>query len=374
MTLLTLVSKQVWPQILAILHYRPNRVILAHTDEASESRGPAERLRDFLRDSLHMPEGSVELVPIPHDEFRGVVEGLATVADRLSLDAENCRLHFTGGNKLMALAAVEWCRLAETPCFYLERDLRVFPFLSRGAELSPQEPFQLDVHLARSLPPLALLCCQLGSAEVTGSGQHLTLNKRGESLPEIEFGNLLRQETDFRKFLNWDIVETEERPGNSLEFATAVALLRLGVPVVQRSVRLVPRVFRGSGWQEGELDLIFNWAGKLWVVDCKDRHSAATKVDQLRTEILRQTTPDRRLNELLDKFGEELRSRDLHPLKEDLLAVAEAGGLLGRAICVRREPLPTQAAEFADSRHLSVVMRDRLITDLRRVLFPKGAR
>ena len=55
------------------------------------------------------------------------------------------------------------------------------------------------------------------------------------------------------------------------------------MPVVQRSVRLVPKVLRGSGSEEGELDLVFNWAGKLWVVDCKDRRSTESKVDQLRT-------------------------------------------------------------------------------------------
>ncbi len=164
--------------------------------------------------------------------------------------------------------------------------------------------------------------------------------------------------------------ETQNNSGFALEFATAVALLKLGVPVVQRSVRLVPKVLRGSGREEGELDLVFNWAGKLWVVDCKDRRSAESKVDQLRTEMLRQLTPDQRLTELLDKLGAEMQERDLHPLKEDLLAVAEVGGLLGRAICVRRDELPLQAVEFARSRNLPVVLKHRLIAELRSVLFP----
>lgn len=43
------------------------------------------------------------------------------------LDETNCQVHLTGGNQLMAMAAAEWCRLAGIPCFYLERDLRVFP-------------------------------------------------------------------------------------------------------------------------------------------------------------------------------------------------------------------------------------------------------
>jgi hypothetical protein len=146
----------------------------------------------------------------------------------------------------------------------------------------------------------------------------------------------------------WDAPEPDHQHGFDLEYAAAFSLLKLGVPVVQRSVPLAPRVLRGSGRQEGELDLVFNWAGKLWVVDCKDRRSAEDKVDQLRAEILRQTTPDHRLGGLLDKLTDELRERDLHPLKEDLFAVVEVGGLLGRAVCVRRSPLPVQAARPAD--------------------------
>ena len=372
MTLLSLASKQIWPQVLGFLHLnpRPDRLVLFHTDEESESAGPARRLKELFVGQQLLPETAVELVRAPHDHFGNLIGTLGSTAERLGLDDTNCRMHFTGGNKLMALAAVEWCRLAGVPCFYLERDLRVFPFRPHGLDLLPQESFQLDPHLAPTIEPLALLRCQLGSAEVVGAGQRLTLNQRGRNLPEAEVALLLRKDEDFRKFLEWDVPEPEQQAGFALEFATAVALLKLGVPVVQRSVRLAPRILRGSGRQEGELDLVFNWGGKLWVVDCKDRTSAENKVDRLRTEILRQMTPDRRLSEMLDKLEEEMRARDLHPLKEDLLAVIEVGGLLGRAICVRRTSLPLQAKEFAESRKLGVVLKDRLISDLRPLLFP----
>jgi hypothetical protein len=369
-TLLSLASKQIWPQVLAVLNLRPARLVLFHSNEKGESKGPAERLRDFFQVGAVSDAPQVELRRVPHDRFKDVVDGFADAADELGLDDSNCRVHFTGGNKLMALAATEWCRLAGVPCFYLERDLSLFPFLPRGNDLLPQESFQLDPHLAREIEPLALVRCQLGNAEVVGPGQRLTLNESGRNLPDREIQPLLKQGFDFRKFLAWDASEPDHQHGFDLEYAAAFSLLKLGVPVVQRSVRLAPRVLRGSGRQEGELDLVFNWAGKLWVVDCKDRRSAEDKVDQLRTEILRQATPDQRLAGLLDKMTDELRERDLHPLKEDLLAVVEVGGLLGRAVCVRRSPLPVQAAEFANSRNVAVVLKDRLMNDLRSILFP----
>jgi hypothetical protein len=370
MILLSLASKQIWPQVLAVLHARPQRLVLFHSDEAGESKRPAERLRDFFATGAITNPPAVELQRVRHDCFKDVVDAFANTAERLHLDAENCRVHLTGGNKLMAMAASEWCRLAGVPCFYLERDLKVFPFQPSGTDLLPQPDFKLDPHLASVVEPLALLRCQLDGADIVGTGQRLTLNEQGQRLPESELQPLLRKGHDFRKLLAWDTEERESKPGFDLEYATAFALLKLRVPVVQRSIRLAPRVVRGSGRQEGELDLVFNWSGKLWVVDCKDRNTAENKVEKLRTEILRQMTPDRRLTEMLDKLSEELRERDLPPLKEDLLAVAEVGGLLGQAICVRRMTLPLQAEEFANSRRINVVLKDRLLEELRSRLYP----
>jgi hypothetical protein len=369
MPLLSLASRQIWPQVLAVLHARPQRLVLFHSAEEAASKRPAERLREFFQGGAIASPPDVELLRVPHDRFQEVVDAVADAAERWDLDQGNRRVHLTGGNKLMAMAAAEWCRLAGVSCFYIERDLRVFPFQASGYDLLPQPDFKLDPHLARDVQPLALLRCQLDRADIVSPGQRLTLNDHGRRMPESQFQPLLRDEYDFRKLLAWDLDETESRRGFALEYATAFALLKLGVPVVQRSVRLAPRVIRGSGKEEGELDLVFNWAGKLWLVDCEDKDSAEGKVDRLRTEILKQTSVGPGLDKLLARIEEELRDKELKPLKEDLLTVAEVGGLLGKAICVRRS-LPLQAREFAQSRNLSVVLKDRLLEALSVQLFP----
>jgi hypothetical protein len=372
MTLLSLASRQIWPQVLSVLHLRPQpqRLVLFHSDEEAESKRPAERLKFFLEPCGLLPPEAVTLRRVPHDSFQGIVDAFADVASEQELDDTNCRVNLTGGNKLMAMGAAEWCRLAGVPCFYLERDLRVFPFLPKGTDLLPQPDFKLDPHLARDLDPLPLLRCQLDTAEIVNPGQRLALNACGKDLPDAEFQPLLKRDHDFRHFLSWDAEEPETRQGDGLEYATAFALLKLGVPTVQRSIRLSPRVLRGSGREEGELDLVFNWAGKLWVVDCKDRRDAGGRMDKLRTEILSQTTVTIRISELLNQLEDELRERDLKPLKEDLLIATEAAGLLGRAIVVRRLPLPPQAQEFAASRRIPVILKDALLDGLRAQLHP----
>jgi hypothetical protein len=270
----------------------------------------------------------------------------------------------------MALAAAEWCRLAGVPCFYLERDLRVFPFEPKGADLLPQPAYQLDSHLARHLEPLALLRCQLDAAEIVRPGQRLQLNEQGRNLPLDNLPSLLKQGYDFRALLAWDQPDSETRAGDGLEYTVAWVLLKLGVPVVQRGIRLFPRVLRGSRLEEGELDLVFNWSGKLWLVDCKDRISPESRIKDLRAELKKQGPLSPQIREHLDRLTEELREKELKPLKEDLLAVSEVAGLLGRAICVRRSPLPLQAKQFARSRNLAVVLKDQLFEGLRTELFP----
>lgn len=370
MTLLTLASRQVWPQVLSVLHVRPEVLVLLHSGEESESRRPADRLKQFFVATGLLRSNSVVLRRVPHDQFKGVVDGLDNVAEELELDGTNCQVNLTGGNKLMAIAATEWCRLVGVRCFYLERDLRVFPFDTSAGDLLPQPEFQLDAHLAREMDPIDLLRCQLDSSEVVTPGQRITLNDRGRACPDLEFVPLLRKNFDFRKMLYGDIEGIESRPGDALEFATAFALLKLGVPQVRRGIRISPRVLRGASREEGELDLVFNWSARLWLVDCKDRYDAESRVNQLRTAVLGAGVLDPDVERLLGRIEEELREKDLKPLKEDILMAAEAAGLLGRALAVRRASLPEQARDFADSRNLPVILKERLLEDLRRQLYP----
>ena len=63
----------------------------------------------------------------------------------------------------------------------------------------------------------------------------------------------------------------------------------------------------------------------------------------------------------------ELKEKDIRVLREDLLQVSEVGGLLGSALAVRREALPPEAVEFAQSRRprVEVILKDQLEKKLR---------
>jgi hypothetical protein len=390
MTLISLASKQIWPQVLSVLHTRPAELILLHSSNEAESHGPAARLADFFVRVHVLSRGEVELRQVSHDDFHALVDSMAAVAQDHDLAPENCRVNLTGGNKLMVLAAAEWCRLTSVPAFYLERDYKLFTFEPQGREFVPTNGSEIGPHLADAYEPIDLLRCQVGAAEIRDPGQRLILKARQSPLPDAEFQARLEKKFDFRQLLEWDVPEPTSREGDPLEYATAFALLKLGIPVVQRSVKLKSRVLRRTEDDEGELDLVFNWGGKLWLVDCKDKSAGSRKLEALRNEILSligtselfgaaaQAPPGAGLGGQLDQtlrsIADELRYREIKTLREDLLLIGELGGLLGRAICVRKE-LPYPAArDFAASRRIPLVLKSKLVEELRRLLLSPGDR
>lgn len=373
MTLLSLASRQIWPQVLSVLQMRPDRLILFHSSQETESKQPAERLRNLFETLRLIPKG-VELVPVPHDSFGGLIDGLATVAEAQLLDESNCRLNLTGGNKLMAMAAAEWCRLNGVPCFYLERGLQVFPFQPVGTDLQAQPSYSLNPHLAKELDPVALLRCQLPTAEIVSVGERLTISAAGRTLDEHALIESLRANhvPNLGPWIQRTSADAGKatKTGDELELLTALVLLYLGVPVVQRGIRLRSGIGRTHWQDEGELDLVFNWSGKLWVVDCKHRRKPEARMAQLKEALSKLGPMTAEVELLLERLTDELRDKEMKPLKEDLLTIAEAGGLLGQPVAIRVTHLPSEAMEFARSRQLPVVLRDNLFEGLRALLHP----
>lgn len=366
-SLLSIVSKQIWPQLLPVLHFRPKQVILLHTDSASESKDPAGRLADFLKNN-HIC-GKVSLRPIAHDSFQSMVDSLGRVGEEFEIDETKAMVNLTGGNKLMAMAAAEWCRLNGVPCFYLERNMKLFGFGISKFDLVPQVPVKMNGELANGLHPLELLRCQLGEATIVDEGQTLQLNTHGSGMSLEEWRSNKFAKEDYRKFLKIEGANNPARLGDWLEYATAAVALKLGVSVVQRGIRLRPKVLDWRCNEEGELDLVFTWGGKLWLVDCKDRLGAKDRLDNLRFEIKRMGSISTSLMKTIESIETDLGLADMKTFRQDLQQVAEGAGLLGETVCVRSHPLPEGAVDFAKSRRISVIYVKDLVAGLENCLF-----
>lgn len=211
-------------------------------------------------------------------------------------------------------------------------------------------------------------------------GERVRLNEKGETVPLEEITAQLRKDTrldrggfDFRKWLDIEHDKIHEtREGDNLEYGVAVMLLRIGPQQVYRGVELKPHIY--AQLTEGELDLVFNWNGKLWVVDCKDKTSGKQKLDKFKTALLTEGVNLTAIQPQLDMVERELDEKDIKVLREDILQVSEVGGLLGSALAVRRPSLPKQAMEFAQSRRprVEVILKDELEKRLAALLRPKS--
>jgi hypothetical protein len=379
-TILALASRQIWPHALTLAHYRPQRLVLLHSDEQEESQQPAQRLREFLARSSELGVTVDPLERIPHDDFNLVKQRLEAIATEKQLSPETTAVNFTGGNKLMATAAFEWAKEKDIPAFYLERNNRLFQFSFSCGKTLAQPAVAVDPAMTDSLDAVELLTCQLGPGVVQFRGERLSLNGKGKNVPLEEIRARLRKEIrvqhggfDFRKWLEIERDKIRDaREGDNLEYGVAVMLLRVGPRRVYRSVELKPNIY--SQLTEGELDLVFNWNGKLWVVDCKDKASGKQKLESLKTALVSQGVDITAIQHHFEILERELKEKDIKVLREDLLQVSEVGGLLGSALAVRRVALPPEAMEFAQSRRprVEVILKDELEKRLRALLCSKN--
>jgi hypothetical protein len=369
-TLLSLAGRQNWQQIIAAEHLKPKKLILLHSLDPEESKQPASRLKKFFDRTNLVPKGGTQLVQIPHDD----PEGIIAVLDKIRAEnaQSNLVLNFTGGNKLMATVAARWAERSNVQNFYLERGNRELTWLEKDASDVRSESINLEN--LNQLDPVAVVRCHLQASEIEREGELITLNEKGASISDREFEASLTSPSSVMELLHV-VGETLDAPskGDSLEYATALVLLKLGISRIRRSLRLKPKSAQEVSTRNphAEIDLIFIHAGRLWVVDCKDRQKQEYFAGQLGDEIRGSgcSLSDTGHN-LLKRIKSILAIGDTKALKEDLLAATETGGLLGKVICVRKSKIDIEAKIWGDRNGINFIDKSELFQQLKRLLYP----
>jgi hypothetical protein len=361
-TLISLASRQVWPQILAVKHFHPERLILIHSNNEIESKQPAERLKAFFHRTGILPEGAVELDTISHDDFQDISIKL----DQYTYTSVNVVANITGGNKLMASATLLWAIRRNVPCFYLERDYTVTRFWVENEEIQTTiEP--IDPHITDEIDPIHLIRAQMGDAEVEREGETLRLKPSCNDVLMRRVLNGGEYPGNCLEILG--NADGDSKKGDRLELLTAVVLLSLNVGMVRRSVRIKARSMHGlqARIPIAEFDLVFNYNGVLWLVDCKDRKPTVNLLAPFRTGLFSQEH-----RELLVRIEKQLQMSDAKIIKEDILHIRSMGGLMGRVVCVRAAELPAEVLQFAESNQVDVIRKKDLLAGWKLRLHPKA--
>jgi hypothetical protein len=269
-------------------------------------------------------------------------------------------VNITGGNKLMAIAAFDLAKACHAELLYLERGNQIVRFVpaSDGA------PFHIstntiDPAIANDIDPLDILACQMGASEIQNKGELIRLSNSTPPSPEkITPENA-------RKFLSIQN-SSNKKPaiGDSLEFFAAAILLAHGVKTLRRGVELRPKKTKAP---HSEIDLLFIWNGRLWLVDCKDKKPCEEYVRQFRDETRHLPIPDH-AQDILSRIQNDLSRSHTQVMKEDLAAISEMGGVLGQVVCVRSAQLSSEIIQYANDHHIAVAYKNSLARDIAFIL------
>ena len=161
-----------------------------------------------------------------------------------------------------------------------------------------------------------------------------------------------------------------ERKGDTLERMVSFTLLTLGVPMVRRGVRLKPRGEHGRSFNQphSEIDILINFRGRIWVVDCKDRADWQW-IPEMIEERLFTTDLDSKGN-LISRVRAALFESEFKHLKQDVYAARELGGLNAGIICVRKAEPSEDELQYARLTGVHMVLKRKLTSGIRAVLFP----
>jgi hypothetical protein len=372
MNLVSLASKQIWPHVLAAQHLKPRSITLLHSLDAAESRMPAQRLKRFFDKLQIVGKTQVRLESLPDSEFSEIEKRFDELAAVHSWNLGETVLNVTGGNKLMALAAFRWALRRSVKTFYLERRNRISWFEFRDGETFTSSE-TMDGHIADALDPVDLIRCQVEASEVEREGESLSLNEKGEAIQAEVLFQRIANGADASEFLRVrGKADSERKEGDRLELAAAAVLLKLGVMKVQRSLRLKVKqgVESATRLPHAEIDLLFSWGGKLWLVDCKDRKDPARLLDGLTRE-LRGCTLSGEAPRLMKRISKELSISQTKVMKEDILAIREIGGLLGQVVCIRKSPLPDEVQQYAVHNRIEIIRKSELVQRWQILLHPE---
>jgi len=397
MTLLTLVSRQLWTQVLVMQHLAPESVVLLHTDNGRESRLPAERLKTFLDNPPATVAGGHGTVPaqrtlreIPNGQDLGALIGkLDQIFDELQLDPETTLLNATGGQRLMTAGAVEWARNRGVGLVFLDRQREIthLRFTNNTWRHRP-EPALIDP--VAEWDPNAMLLLQ-ADQPLIGPGQWLALSDLGRrmTMEDLRHDLAKAEPADFapllRRLDSTEPLHVDGKAGTPLELKTAIWLLRAGVPGVRVGATLAVQANLRTGPDEKlnpdpagrdpdeEIDVHFVHDGRLWLVETKDRKSESQALDQVRKWLNWSNAPYY-IRESLTRAKSQIEGAAMQSLKLDLLSARRFGGIQAEVIRVTRTPLSAAVAKFAERQRVHVVVANDLPTAFETILWRGSAR
>lgn len=339
-----------------MLYYKPTALWIFHSDDDAESLRPAKKLKKFFANNYLLQPENIKLFELPFDDANAIWNKL----NELNAIGNDFFVNITGGNKLMSLMVSRWSELKKLPFFYLEKNLKIIEFNFSDKGLKTKN-IKLKNDIADLISPIDAIKCQVSTVEVERPGETLKFNTSAQTANKDKITELCNNGDDPRKWLEiTNPLPESEKEGDRLEYLTALILLKLGIKKVFRSVEL--KVKNEAKSSIHEIDLVFIYHGKLWIVDCKDKKSEDWVYEGLK-KILEINQPV-----LWERIESLLNQKTFKELRNDYLVANEIGGLKTGIICVRKTTLNDKEKKLAMDCGIHQALKENLEQDLRNIL------
>lgn len=361
LTLITIASEQAWPNINAILHYRPEKLVLLHTNDIKRSQEPAIRLKQFCQRNNLVGESDVRLDEIPSNSLNGIIEKLDAVKCDWGLNGENTMVNLTGGTKFMGVALYAFSLQNNSiQCVYFERD-KIYS-LHKSDNGNIQELETLPPDLANVIDPYEIAICHLDrdfvvQGELLKPGPALLTSNEAyiqQQIKNLNFSGLI------------DPVPQIQSDGDGLEYKAAVWLMKTGAKMVRRSMKVrrpSSQTKKGKGPQEQEIDLVFNHGGqRLHFVECKDRKNTPAELFDQLCKCLSNRSEANKIR--IGKVRTALKESLLSQFRDDLFYAKKLSGLAAQTVWIHRHNLDPHSEEFCKDEGICVISRDTLHRDI----------
>jgi len=384
----------VWKYLKDTLKKDIKKIVLLYSqgDHEEESKIPAERLKEFFN-RIYENKDFTELREINHNNKSALDQDFQKIIEDYCQNQAQAIINITNGNKLMTLSAFQQAKNKVDAC-YLERGNQFIHYQHKSDDFT-SEP--LDPKICDDIDPLDIIRCHLvdGNLIINSDFEKIKpleklINKNiNELIGEYRYAKRIinnpkatsvKISNEIVKVFN-EYIDKFKPPailniGDGLEYFTSLCLLKCGVKVIYKGLKLqMPRVIEG-GWEtDQEQDLIFIHNGKLWLVDCKN------EVDHF--NILKKAINDQyvnysfnnansKFNNVFTKINKALKNRERSLIRLDLFYAQNFGGLTAEVICVRNPEIVenNDFLQYANQLNLIKIVKndDNLFNNLKKLL------
>lgn len=326
LAMVVLASRQLWPNIQGIVHWHQfceaegpiQDLCIYHTDNESESRGPARRLKRFCAEeypkekrpgiNVHQAEGGI----LP-DDVSGQIRSW-----KRELGERRWIINAAGGLKLMFSGALQLVGEDRTRVVYRERKEGWYELVPENdqvclhnlEDIQDTEPDSVSI---KSLLKALLELEALRDLKIDNPEQQdlLSLTKA-----------LVEKPGDWRRAFKCN---DNSSHGALFEKYVAAAVLELGIPPENVALNFEVKTEQGKALLES--DVVVNHKSRLWILDCKlrtEEEENQGKVEGITTQIEQASSRRRGLGGLDAKLIMLRPNRKFEPEHK---AMAEALGV-----------------------------------------------